>query len=192
MNPVEQIRNQGYCILPGVIPEDKISGVRNDIIEAADKFGTKKPKNTYLATTINYTQSFVPYVVNSKIMAVIEPFFGAHVRVSSTTTQINEPQNERGHWHADWPFNAGYISKPIPDLVIHLATLFMLTDFTCKNGGTLMRPGSHKWGTNPTYESEPSCEDYPDQIHGEGSAGSVLIMDTRLWHAMGLTLCAEM
>ena len=44
MDPVEQIREQGYSILKNVIPEDKVSSVRDDIIEAADKFGTKKAR----------------------------------------------------------------------------------------------------------------------------------------------------
>ncbi len=186
MDAVEQIREQGYTILKGIIPEDKLTGVRNDIIEAADKFGTKKPKNTYLATTINHAQSFAPYVADPQIMAIVESFFGPYARVSSTSTQINEPGNERGDWHSDWPFcplNAGHIPKPIPDSVMHLTSLFMLVGFTRENGGTLMRPSSHKWGTNPTYDYEQIYDDYPDQIHGEGSAGSVLIMDSRLWHA---------
>ena len=66
---------------------------------------------------------------------------------------------------------------------MHLTALFMLVDFTQDSGGTLMRPGSHKWGTNPTYDNEYRYDDYPDQVHGEGSAGSVLILDSRLWHA---------
>ena len=186
MDLVEQIREQGYSIIRGVIPENRISGVRNDIIEAVENFGIKRPNNTYLATTINHTQSFAPYVAGQKIMAIVEAFFGPHARVSSTTTQINEPYNERGHWHSDWPYNAGYIQKPIPDAVMHLTALFMLADFTCENGGTLIRPGSHKWGTNPTYEDEKIYDDFPDQVQGEGSAGSVLIMDSRLWHAIAV------
>ncbi len=187
MDPAEKIREQGYCILKGIIPEDEVGRIRNDIVEAADTFGTKTPKNTYLATTINHTQSFAPYVADPQIMAIIESFFGPYARVSSSSTQINEPGNERGEWHADWPyspFNAGYIPKPIPDLVMHLTSLFMMVDFTRENGGTLIRPGSHKWDTNPAYENESGYDDYPDQIHGEGTAGSVLLMDSRIWHAI--------
>lgn len=186
MDPIAQIHEQGYSLLPDVIPEDEVSSVKNDIIEAADKYGEKKLHNTYLATTINHTQSFAPYVADPQIMAIVESFFGPHARVSSTTSQINEPMNERGHWHSDWPFNAGYIPKPIPNLVMHLTALFFLVDFTLENGGTLMRPGSHKWVTNPTYENKPRYEDYQDQVQSEGPAGSVLIMDSRLWHAIAV------
>ncbi len=194
MSPVELILDQGYCVLEGIIPDKKVSSVKNDIIEAADKFGRKSPKNTYLATTINHTQSFVPYVADPRMMAIVESFFGSHARVSSTSTQISEPGNERGDWHSDWPFcpfNAGHIQKPIPDTVMHLTTLFMLVDFTEKNGGTRMRPGSHKWGTNPTYDNEYKYDDYEDQVQGEGPAGSVLIMDSRLWHSIAVNRSNE-
>lgn len=186
MIPVEEIREQGFTILKNVIPEDKLSSVRNDIVEAADRYGKKGTNNTYLATTINYTQSFAPYAADPRIITIIESLFGSHARISATSTQINEPQNKRGDWHADWPFcpfNGGHIPKPVPDTVMHLTALFMLVDFTQDSGGTLMRPGSHKWGTNPTYDNEYRYDDYPDQVHGEGSAGSVLILDSRLWHA---------
>ena len=186
MDPVEQIREQGFSVVQGIIPEDEVGSVRDDLVEAADTFGRKTPNNTYLATTINYTQSFAPYLADPRIMTIVESFFGPYARVSSTSTQINEPDNERGDWHADWPFcplNAGHIPKPIPDAVMHLTSLFMLADFTKENGGTLMRPGSHTWGTNPTYDYQQRYDDYQDQIQGEGPAGSVLILDSRLWHA---------
>ena len=38
MIPVEEIREQGFTILKNVIPEDKLSSVRNDIVEAADRY----------------------------------------------------------------------------------------------------------------------------------------------------------
>jgi hypothetical protein len=101
MNPEEQIRGRGYGIVEGIIPADEVGQVRDDIVAAADEFGKKDPRNTYLATTINYTQSFAPYVAEPRILAIVESFFGPHARVSSTSTQINEPGNERGEWHAD-------------------------------------------------------------------------------------------
>ena len=186
MKAVEEIQRQGYTILKGIIPDDQVINIKDDIIKAADMFGVKNPNNTYLATTINHTQSFAYYTVDWRIMEVMESFFGPHVRISSTTTQINESRNKRGHWHADWPHTAGYIAKPIPDVVLHLTTIFMLADFTRENGGTLIRPSSHKWGSNPTYDNEHIFDDYEDQIYAEGLAGSVLVMDSRLWHAIAI------
>jgi len=107
-----------------VIPGEEIGRVRDDIVEAADTVGRKTPFNTYLATTINFTQSFASYIAGPRMMPIVEALFGPHARVSSTTTQINEPGNERGAWHSDWPFNplyAGQRPQPLPDTVMKLS-----------------------------------------------------------------------
>ena len=194
MGTVEQIRERGYAVVEGIIPAADVGRIRDDIVAAADEFGSKDPRNTYLATTINYTQSFAPYVADARILAIVESFFGPHARVSSTSTQINERDNKRGEWHADWPytpFNAGHIPQPIPDVVMHLTSILMLVDFTEENGGTLIRPGSHTWGTNPGYDGEERYDDYPDQVQAEGTAGSMLVMDSRIWHAVAVNRTSE-
>ena len=59
----------------------------------------------------------------------------------------------------------------------------MLVDFNKNVGSTLVRPKSHLLDTNPTFESAPYYGSYDDQVNIEGSAGSVFLMDSRLWHA---------
>ena len=59
----------------------------------------------------------------------------------------------------------------------------MLDDFTKSNGSTLLRPKSHLFGTNPTYERIKYYGNYSDQINCQSLAGSVLIMDSKIWHA---------
>ena len=100
------------------------------------------------------------------------------------------PGNARGYWHADWPYNrtnASHIPAPYPDAVLHLSTIWMMTPFSAENGGTLVVPGSHRWPTNPAAADMPEvdCEAaYPTERHVEGPAGSVLVYDSRLWHAV--------
>ena len=67
---------------------------------------------------------------------------------------------------------------------MHLTTLWMLSPFTEENGGTLFVPGSHRWPNNPTGESEVDpFGPYPTEMNATGSAGSVLVLDSRIWHA---------
>jgi ectoine hydroxylase-related dioxygenase (phytanoyl-CoA dioxygenase family) len=120
-------------------------------------------------------------------MALCNDVLGHDLRISFTSAIINEPNNKRGHWHADWPFNqnnAGHVPAPYPDATFHITTLWMLSPFTIKNGGTLIVPGSHRSNNNPTGNNGI---DSHAQILGEmnvtGPAGSVLVMDSRLWHA---------
>ena len=60
----------------------------------------------------------------------------------------------------------------------------MLAPFTEENGGTLLVPGSHRSPNNPTGDNgvDPLAP-YPTEVNACGPAGSVLVLDSRLWHA---------
>jgi ectoine hydroxylase-related dioxygenase (phytanoyl-CoA dioxygenase family) len=127
------------------------------------------------------------YLADEKLMAVIDRLLGHNTRISFTSAIINEPGNERGEWHADWPFNqknAGHIPAPYPDVLMHVTTLWMLSPFSVENGGTFVLPGSHRHPTNPTAGDGPDPrESFSTEFNVTGSAGSIVIMDSRLWHA---------
>ena len=136
---------------------------------------------------INFDQSFAPFLADENLLALVGAMLGHHPRISFTTGTINYPGNERGGWHADWPFNqnnAGHIPAPYPDATVHLTTLWMLAPFTEENGGTLLVPGSHRSPNNPTGDNgvDPLAP-YPTEVNACGPAGSVLVLDSRLWHA---------
>ena len=61
----------------------------------------------------------------------------------------------------------------------------MLSTFDPENGGTLVLPGSHRLQTNPTAggEVDPN-QPLPTERNAAGNAGSVLVMDSRLWHSV--------
>ena len=190
-----QLRRNGFCVLENVVPKDRCDEIRNSVmktvrvqhanfdtgrIAAANKLG-------HTPSVINYDQSYAEYLADDRLMDMIGRLLGEHVRISFTTAIINHPGNSRGGWHADWPFNqtnAGRIRAPYPDAVMHITTLWMLSPFHTQNGGTLVLPGSHRRPTNPTADgSFNPHEPIPDEINICGSAGSVLVMDSRLWHA---------
>jgi len=136
---------------------------------------------------ISADQSFASYLVDGRIIGVVEAFLGPHVRVSFTTAIINNPGNERGPWHADWPFNptnAGHIPTPYPDAVMHLTAIWMLSPFSKETGGTLVVPGSHRVSDNPSGDNgvDPLAP-YPTETQVTGKPGDVLVFDSRLWHA---------
>ena len=119
----------------------------------------------------------------------MEALLGEHVRVSFTTAQINFPGNKREGWHADQPFNQKgtlRVFAPYGDAVIHLSSVWMLSDFTEENGGTLVVPGSHRASNNPTGGNGiDAMSPYPTEQQAIGKAGDVLLFDSRTWHAAG-------
>ena len=75
--------------------------------------------------------------------------------------------------------------QPYPDAIIHLTCLFMLSDFTPETGATLVLPKSHRRPFNPTGESGvEKFEPMSGEKYATGSAGSVIVMDSRCWHAV--------
>jgi len=181
----------GWHVFPGVIPEDEVGVVRRSVEAVAAEHSRPLLSRTGGVSSakglISWDQSIAPYLADERIVGVAEAMFGAHVRISFTTAIINNPGNERGTWHSDWPFNqnnAGHIPAPYPDAAVHLTTIWMLSPFSAESGGTLVVPGSHRSRNNPSGDNgvDPGVP-YPTEMHATGEAGSVLLFDSRLWHA---------
>ena len=203
---IRRVSQDGFTILEGVIPAGQVPPVRDAVIAAQQRRHAET--EAALAATrasghrvgvegvaslrgvLNETQIFAPWLVEPRLLGIARSFFGEHVRISCTDCVINHPGCGRGYWHADWPYNqtnASHIPAPYPDALLHLATIWMLTDFTPDNGGTLLVPGSHRFAGNPSAQNMGGIDrdaPYPTEFHAVGSAGSVLLYDSRMWHAV--------
>ena len=203
---VRRVGQDGFTILEGVIPDDQVGFVRDEIVAAQQRryaqaeaeLAAIRAKGHRVGVegvasfrgAINETQVFAPWLVERRLLGVAKSFFGEHIRISCTDCVTNHPGCGRGYWHADWPYNqtnASHIPVPYPDALLHLATIWMLTDFTPSNGGTLLVPGSHRYAGNPSADDMGGIDrdaPYPTEFHAVGRAGSVLLYDSRMWHAV--------
>ena len=193
----DQLAERGFCLLEGVIPAAEVGAVRADVLRAVDRHRQERrdapPNIGAVSGLIRYSQSFTPYLTDARLASLCLALLGEHYRVSYTSSIVNYPGNDRGGWHADWPFNqrnAGHIQQPYPDMVMHLTTLLLdaFSPFTGENGGTLVSPGSHRRPDNP---SGGNGVDPQAVLEGEtavtGEAGTVAVLDSRLWHATAPT-----
>ena len=183
----------GWCIGDGVIPRDEVVAVRDSVLTTLEssKYGAPRGREEINAL-VNYDQSLVPYLADSRVTGVLERALGPKFRVSMTTAVVNYPGTERAGWHADWPCNqkrAGHIPAPYPDATAYVLTLWMLWPFTAEAGGTLIVPASHRSPNDPTGNNgvEPAAS-YPTELQALGEAGSVLMLDGRRWHSTAPTV----
>ena len=207
------IGRSGYCVVPEVIPATKVGPVRQEVVAAqrahahaaaaelartrarGHRVGAAGVDN--LRQVINATQCFVPYLVEPCILGTAAALLGDFVRISCTDCVITNPGSEGGYWHADWPYNATnstHVKAPYPDALMHLSSIWMLTEFSAANGGTFIVPGSHRHTDNPAGETLGGFDrdgPHPQQIQVSGSAGSVLLYDSRLWHAVAPNVSGE-
>ena len=203
---LRRLKMDGFCVLEDIIPADQVDAVREDVVQTqathhrkaegeltktrarGHRIGARGVAN--LKQIINETQSFVPYLVDQRILDIVEAVFGPHARISSTSCVINHPGNARGYLHADWPYNAtnaSHLPAPYPDALLHLSSIWMLSPFSPETGGTIILPGSHRNLDNPASGSMRAIDQdapHPGEMHVCGPAGSVLLYDSRLWHAV--------
>ena len=207
---IEHLTLDGYCIIPEVIPYDEVGAIHDSLAETAlaqgrlhgldVKIAQQPPPHplagdpstygygpTYGLLSLN--QSFAPYLADDRIVGTLKAFWGPYVRITWIKGELTTPGFQRSGWHADQPFNQKgtlRVFAPYGDAVIHLSSVWMLSDFTEENGGTLVVPGSHRANNNPTGGNGIDVmSPYPTEKQAIGKAGDVLLFDSRTWHAAG-------
>jgi ectoine hydroxylase-related dioxygenase (phytanoyl-CoA dioxygenase family) len=98
--------------------------------------------------------------------------------LSSIQANILKPGAKAQILHTDTP-----IPEPIPPYTIKANSIWLLDDFTDKNGATEVIPGSHTSSKRPPRE--PTTEEYKRLIRVIAPKGSVLITSGNLWHRSG-------
>ena len=188
------LKVDGWCVIEEVIPKDKVDELRESVAATTAAEGVQGGSKGlgYRPGIIAFNQSFVPYLSDSRLLGAAEALFGRGVKITSASSIINMPGNERGKWHSDTPFNQHndpHIPAPYPDAVLHLTSLWMFSPFSYETGGTLIVPGSHRASNNPTGDNGVDLyAPYPTEMNAAGSAGSALLFDSRLWHATASNL----
>ena len=177
-----RLRVDGWCLLRGVIPETEVEDVRESVLRTMASREHREDRD-FLA----HNSDFVRYVAEPRILAILEALWGPFHRVGWTGPTFRHPGDVREQWHVDWPFGrrpAAGILPPFPDAVMYLTSIWMLSPFLPDSGGTIIAPGTHRSGIDPTTDAmidEKAPRSTEMRVSGE--AGSVALLDSRLWHA---------
>ncbi len=106
----------------------------------------------------------------------VRSFFGSPYILNSFGGFINKKENAEGY--------IGAIHRDVRtfsrDFRLMINMLVMLDDFTTENGATYLMPGSQH---DPDKPTEHQFRDAA--VRATGTAGDILVFDSRLWHAAG-------
>lgn len=207
-----QLRQEGWCVIPGIIPSAEVEAVRagveqtHGIAQQAYKaagghigfqtFANGSPGINLIA----YLPDLIPYLAHPRLVAVAGAVLDPHLRIAQTEFKFRQPNDLDANWrgyHSDWPHDltdldrAGTVAQPFSDVTMALSVLWMLTPFGPDNGGTWIVPRSHREVRNPRGWATQPHLDYgldetapiPGEIQAAGTAGSVLVIDSRIWHS---------
>ena len=182
---VNDLRRHGFGVLRDVLPKSDVGLLRDSIAATVRRHSTTALPQQYMGGLLARNQDIAPFLGDPSIAGICAEFFGPHTRISSISGVVSEPGVKRADLHRDWPHKAAdetCLAGQFGDALVHLVTFWMLTDFTSENGGTFVKPASHRL----------TCgEDMPTHIQDAqilGRAGDVGLLDARTWHAVAPNL----
>ena len=115
---VTRVREDGWAVVGGIIPDDEVAGVRESVLATIEKAESASPewKRRVAGSFFTINQSMAPYVSDRRIVGVAEALWGRHVKITVSTPVVRHPGSNPQGWHSDWPFNqkhAAIIEAPV-------------------------------------------------------------------------------
>jgi len=129
----------------------------------------------------NLDPVFVDLIRHPAALQFVQHTLGNEFLISNFSANITAPGSQKMILHAD----QGYVPAPWPAHPLACNVAWLLDDFTEENGGTRFIPGSHRHGHSP----DPAA--VHETVAIEAPAGSLLVMDGRVWHQTGENRSAD-
>jgi ectoine hydroxylase-related dioxygenase (phytanoyl-CoA dioxygenase family) len=188
VDPVEEIAEQGYAVLEGVVDDDLGDALLADLDRLETELGVVPAGNSFegehtvrIYNLLAHGPLYARIPVHPEVLPVVEGVLDHGCLISSLSSIDIRPGETAQPIHADDQLIP--IPKPHPPTVCN--TMWALTDFTEANGATRLVPGSHLWDHSPDYGAPY------DSIPAEMAKGSVLVWHGSLWHGGGANATDE-
>lgn len=181
-NPDEVLAERGWVVFYSVLPASLIDRLKHDLESAYSTCRATQLKNGVAENTdgsvhhlIGLGHSFLELLEAIPLWPNVETYFGGKFILNSMGGIINKPGGKTYASNVHRDVRTYYRDKPLM-----LNMLVMLDDFTQENGATHLLSGSH------LFEEKPSDDVFLAQSEqAVGSAGSILLFNSNIWHAAG-------
>ncbi|MEM7325863.1 MAG: phytanoyl-CoA dioxygenase family protein [Actinomycetota bacterium] len=183
-----RIKADGYTIIEGAIAPDLTVELRDTVRRCFDQLGVEPKGNRAEGFATKRLYNLVPRAavfqqlpVHPNVLPLVEVLLEPECLLSGTTAMDIGPGERLQGLHAD----DGLFKIGRPHRPMMATTIWALTDFTAENGATRIVPGSHR------EPGHPNPDDDSITVAAEMPAGSVLVMDSQLWHCGGPNTTAD-
>ncbi|MEM7342112.1 MAG: phytanoyl-CoA dioxygenase family protein [Actinomycetota bacterium] len=184
----ESLDEHGYAIIHRLADADTVARLNADFdphVDAvhlgATEFAGRRTKR--INNLIAKSSACQELALHPTVMAVCDRVllpYCARYHLHVTVLVDLQPGEEAQDLHRD----GGIYPVRFPTIPMTLATMWACSDFTARNGGTQLVPGSHRWDHDRT--PEPG-----EVINAEMPAGSVLIYTSNFIHGSGTNQSAD-
>lgn len=184
----DDLEANGFCVVENVLTANEVSGIRERLLLAAtesDRRGvpTHIPSldpndaNVRVFNLLDLDPVFLELMERPKAIQFVKALVGDNFIVSNFTANIARPGAQSMHAHSDLG-----IVFPGPWLKPwSMNVLWCLDDVHHDNGATRYLPDSHKI----TCAKDVPTDMLDNMQSFNAKAGSIIIMDGRLWHTSG-------
>lgn len=191
---LEQLRDNGVAIIPDVLSQDEAADVLARLWAASEESTRRgipphipgldpNASNVRVFNLIDLDPVFGELIAHPVADAVVGGLLGPDYIVSNFTANIARPGSASMVVHSD-------LAAVMPEPWLAPQTMnviWCLTDVHRDNGATLHIPGSHHWTSLADLPADPMAHMVPF----EASAGSVIVMEGRIWHTSGSNVTAD-
>lgn len=189
LNHASEIAEQGYSIMEEVI-DNKF---RLQVLDELERLESVRPGGdiapgpfTGFVTRrwfdlLNDDDIWQHVAIHPRVMSVLPHVLGEDFLLSTMGSAVIGPGEESQILHVD--DGVYQFPRPHPNLVCN--TMWALSDFTVKNGATLVVPESNKWDKDPVMGQDH------ETISLEMSAGSIAFVVGTCYHGAGANTTDE-
>jgi len=188
---MKSLSDYGYGTLEGVLAPAECARLcgQLDAIEAERRADKTLFADEQRVMLWNIHQShpdiFLDKINVPEVMSVVRSVLKEEVTLGSFIGIRNQDRHLKLNAHID-----ARVPTPAFEHTIQMVAMFCITDFTLKNGSTLLWPLSHRSGLNPK-EIAPPGSVLPGCVQVEAKAGDVLFFLGQTWHDVGPNLSGE-
>lgn len=181
----------GYLPLPNLLSEDEVEALHVRLADLLREEGAqagrelvespmiKHPREAgaeRLSDLVNKGADFEVCYTHPRVLAAIRHVLGPDFKLSSLNSRASLPGHGLQKLHTDYPEAVASGDYRVCN------SIWLLDDFTERNGATRIVPGSHRWGMVPEEGMDDPEAPHPDEIQLLAPAGTVVIFNSHTWH----------
>jgi ectoine hydroxylase-related dioxygenase (phytanoyl-CoA dioxygenase family) len=178
----------GWCVIPGVLSRGEAEDARARLWQAAEESRRRggetfisrldpNDRNVRVFNLLDLDPVFVDLIQHPAAIDGVQTLLGENFIISNFTANIALPGSQSMRLHSDQ-------SIVVPEPWYHpwaINMIWCLNDVDEENGATRFIPGSHKMRWKCELPGNAEEQTIPFQAR----AGSIVVMDGRLWHTSG-------
>jgi ectoine hydroxylase-related dioxygenase (phytanoyl-CoA dioxygenase family) len=184
------LKEHGVAIVADALSPEQLKLVRETLYRVADQ-NRRLPGMAEALLSDHGTQRvwnlpsrdplFCDLIDNPIALRLVKALLGWPVLLSNISANITEPGSGQMWLHADQSLS------PLPWAAPHgLNIIWCVDDYTEANGATRVVPGSHRLNRPPGHDEQNT-----KTVPVEAPAGSVIAMESRVWHTTGANISAD-